>query len=158
MKHLEYNNLSENEQNLLKSAHSVGGRYINKKANRYVGAALLASNGVIHNGVSVRRTNASNSTCAERMALDRALYEGDYNYDLLAIVGFYGDKAPDSPMAPCGLCRQILSEAESYGASKGPIRILISNSDFSTVIETNTQELLPMGYKAREYPERKASS
>jgi cytidine deaminase len=150
MQELKYENLSQEEKELLQAASDAGAHYFNKKGTRRVGAALLCENGKTYQGTSIRRTNVSNSTCAERMALDKALFDRCYDYKLLAIIGFYDD---DSKVVvpPCGLCRQILSEAETYGQTHKAIPILIANDGFSTVIRTDSQELFPMAYEGKVY-------
>ncbi len=161
MENLDKNDLSEEHSLLLEKAREAGKRYINKKGTRHVGAALLCSNGKIYQGVSIRRTNTSNSTCAERMALDKALFDKCYDYTLLAIVGFFDNNSKDGTgesdklTPPCGLCRQIWSEAEGYGSHPNTIPILLANSDFSIVIKTDSQELLPLAYKAKVYTDKK---
>jgi cytidine deaminase len=157
MKQIKFSELGKKEQSLLQEAKEAGARYINKKGSRHIGAALLCDDGKIYHGVSIRRTNTSNSTCAERMALDKALFDQNYDYALLAIVGFFdnnsndGSGKSDQLTPPCGTCRQILSEAQGYGTKMKAIPILLTNSDFSLVVKTDSQELLPLAYKADVY-------
>ncbi|MFA5961309.1 MAG: hypothetical protein WC848_01330 [Parcubacteria group bacterium] len=157
MQQINFSELGEKEQSLLQEAKGAGARYINKKGTRHIGAALLCDDGKVYHGVSIRRTNTSNSTCAERMALDKALFDQNYDYALLAIVGFFDNNSADGSgksdqlTPPCGTCRQILSEAQGYGIKNRAIPILLTNSDFSLVIKTDSQELLPLAYKADVY-------
>lgn len=151
MKDIIFENLPIESKKLLQAASDAGLHYFNKKGTRRVGAALLCNNGKIYQGTSIRRTNVSNSTCAERMALDRALFDKCFDYKLLAIIGFYDNNSTKPVVPPCGLCRQIWSEAETYGQTKKAIPILIANEDFSKVISTDTQELFPLAYEGRMY-------
>lgn len=150
MQEIIFDDLSPEEQALLRAAADAGAHYLNKKGTRRVGAALLCEDGTVYQGTSIRRTNVSNSTCAERMALDKALFDKCYEYKSLAIIGFYDDNSRVI-VPPCGLCRQILSEAESYGKTCKPIPILASNDDFSSIIRTDSQELFPMAYEGKVY-------
>lgn len=151
MQIVDFGKLSKEEQNLIISAKEAGSRFLNKKGTRHVGAALLGKNGVTYLGTSIRRTNGSSSTCAERMALDKALFEKCYGFNLLAIVGFYADKRSNEVISPCGTCRQIWSEAETYDGSNSAIPMLFANEDFSKVIKTDSREILPLSYEANNY-------
>ncbi len=149
MQQVQFEDLSTKEKEVLQMAFDAAVHYLNRKSARRVGASLLAKNGKVYQGASVRRTNISNSTCAERMALDRALFDKCYDYELLAVIGLYDDKDSKTVTSPCGLCRQILSEAETYGETRKPIPILASNGDFSVVIRTDSQELFPLAYEGK---------
>ncbi|MFZ2189691.1 MAG: hypothetical protein WA057_04400 [Candidatus Magasanikiibacteriota bacterium] len=143
--------LNQIEKDLLDQAKQAGNHYWNKRGTRHVGAALLCTDGTAYEGTSVRRTNVSNSTCAERMALDKAIFDKNYNYEMIAIVGFYDGKMENEIISPCGLCRQILSEAENYSGENKKINILLANEDFSKIIKTDSQELFPISYQAKSY-------
>ncbi len=151
MEHIAYANLTTEEQQLLEKAKHAGEQYFNKNSTRRVGAALLCSNNKIYQGASIRRTNVSNSTCAERMALDKAIFDKCFEYKMLAVVGFFDGDRKDIIVPPCGLCRQILSEAEDYNGERKKITLLLSNRDFTDIIKTNSQELFPVAYQGREY-------
>lgn len=151
MQEIKYKDLSPEEKELLQAALDAGDHYFNKKGTRRVGAALLCENEKTYQGTSIRRTNVSNSTCAERMALDKALFDKCYDYKLLAIIGFYDDDNSKPVVPPCGLCRQIWSEAETYGQTGKAIPILVANENFSKIIRTDSQELFPLAYEGRVY-------
>lgn len=155
MQEIKFEDLSPEEKELLQAASDAGAHYFNKKGTRRVGAALLCENGKTYQGTSIRRTNVSNSTCAERMALDKALFDKCYDYKLLAIIGFYDDDSSKPVVPPCGLCRQIWSEAETYGQTGKAISILVANEDFSKIIRTDSQELFPLSYEGRVYKKRR---
>jgi cytidine deaminase len=70
-----------------------------------VGAALLTAQGVIVTGANVESASYGLSCCAERVALFKALTQGERDFTALAVVA----RAPDGPM-PCGACRQLLAE------------------------------------------------
>lgn len=70
-----------------------------------VGAALLAASGKIYTGCNVENSTYGLTVCAERVALWKALSEGERTFTHLAVV-----TASDPPASPCGACRQLLWE------------------------------------------------
>jgi len=150
MNTIKSSDLTTIELNLIEQAKLAAKNYFNKRSNRRVGAALLCKDGSIYQGTSIRRTNASNSTCSERMALDRAIFDKKYDYSTIVIVGYMNDEKLDEVTAPCGLCRQIMSEAEYNGDTNQPFTIILASPDLSNIIKTTTEELFPMPYHGKE--------
>ena len=74
-------------------------------SNFKVGAALLTSEGKVYTGCNVENATYGLSVCAERVALWKALSEGERNFSRIVV-------ATDSPRPapPCGACRQLLWE------------------------------------------------
>ncbi|HWN94321.1 MAG TPA: cytidine deaminase [Methylomirabilota bacterium] len=70
-----------------------------------VGAALLTSDGKIISGANVESASYGLTCCAERVALFKALTEGQNNFKAVAVVA----ALPKGP-TPCGACRQLLAE------------------------------------------------
>ena len=81
----------------------------------HVGAALLAADGTLYTGCNVENRSFGLSICAERSAVVQAVSKGRRSFVALAIA------APDSetPVGPCGACRQVLSE---FMAPDAPVR------------------------------------
>ena len=75
-----------------------------------VGAALLTKEGKIYRGCNIESAVFSPSICAERVALSKAISEGEKNFTAIAIVGGARGTEPLEPCFPCGVCRQVLSE------------------------------------------------
>ena len=73
-----------------------------------VGAALLCSNGKIFTGCNIESAAYSETICAERVAIFKAISQGASGFSAIAIVG--GISTPTSYTYPCGSCRQVLSE------------------------------------------------
>jgi len=70
-----------------------------------VGAALLASSGRVYSGINVESASYGLTVCAERVALFKALSEGERQFDAIAVVASVAQGA-----MPCGACRQLLAE------------------------------------------------
>ena len=70
-------------------------------SNFKVGATLLTKSGKVYTGSNVESSSYGLTICAERVALVKALSEGDDQFDSIAIVSETG-------ASPCGACRQLL--------------------------------------------------
>jgi cytidine deaminase len=70
-----------------------------------VGAALLTKSGAAFGGCNVESSSYGLSCCAERVALFKALSEGEREFSKIAVV-------VDAPViaTPCGACRQLLAD------------------------------------------------
>lgn len=73
-----------------------------------VGAVLKAKNGKKYTGCNVQN-HGLQSICAERVALVKAISEGDTEFDYILLCGGPKDQ-PEERCLPCGVCRQFLSE------------------------------------------------
>jgi len=70
-----------------------------------VGAALYCANGNIYTGCNVENGSYSLTMCAERIALYKALSEGEKSFFLLLLY------SPEiKSILPCGACLQVLNE------------------------------------------------
>lgn len=68
-----------------------------------VGAALLAASGKIYTGVNIENAAYPDTICAERVAVFKAVSEGEHEFTAIAVVTANGGY-------PCGSCRQVLAE------------------------------------------------
>ena len=71
-----------------------------------VGAALLADDGRVFTGCNVENASYGLANCAERVALGTAVAEGARSFVAIAVTG----PEDATACAPCGACRQVLSE------------------------------------------------
>jgi cytidine deaminase len=101
-----------------------------------VGAALLTKSGRIYTGCNVENAVYPLCTCAERVAVVKAVSEGEQEFDALAV-------ATENGGAPCGSCRQTLRE---FGED---IVVLIADAA-GAYRETTVAELLPDSFGAND--------
>jgi cytidine deaminase len=74
-------------------------------SNFRVGAAVRASSGRIFGGCNVENATYGLTVCAERIAIFKALSEGERNFDAIAVATDAERLTP-----PCGACRQLIWE------------------------------------------------
>ena len=102
-----------------------------------VGAALLTPSGRIIGGCNVENATYGLTVCAERIALFKALSEGERAFSMIAIVA---DTVAPTP--PCGACRQLIWEY------CGDIPVVLANLTGITG-EHHMRDLLPLPFDAR---------
>jgi cytidine deaminase len=74
-------------------------------SNFRVGAAVRASSGRVFGGCNVENATYGLTLCAERIAIFKAISEGERGFDAITIV-----TDTDTLTPPCGACRQIIWE------------------------------------------------
>lgn len=99
-----------------------------------VGAALLTKSGKVYTGCNIENASYGLSCCAERVAIFKAVSEGETEFDTLVVVG-----DTDEPISPCGACRQVMSEFGDFEV------ILVSKE--KKVKKTSVKELLPYSFE-----------
>ena len=109
-------------------------------SNYPVGAALLTTSGRIYEGVNVENAAYPDSICAERVAIYKAVSEGERKYVAIAVVTKDGG-------SPCGSCRQVLAE---FGLDTA---VLIANEQGMLLNETTVAELLPQAFNSTSLAE-----
>jgi len=74
-------------------------------SNFRVGAALRATSGKIFGGCNVENATYGLTVCAERIAIFKAISEGERGFDAISVV-----TDTDALTPPCGACRQLIWE------------------------------------------------
>lgn len=97
--------ISENDKKrLLQEAKTASGKAYSPYSKYPVGSAVLTTNGNMYSGCNIENASFSLTICAERVAVSKAISEGDQN--LLAIAVY----SPKGNISPCGACRQFIRE------------------------------------------------
>ena len=106
-------------------------------SNFKVGAAIMAKSGKIYTGCNVENASYGLTICAERVAIFKAISEGETEFTNIAVVADTPELTP-----PCGACRQIIWEF------CGDVPITMGNLAGET--ETlQMKELLPRAFDAK---------
>jgi cytidine deaminase len=127
----------ESLQELIETAKTARLRSIAPFSNFLVGAALKTEGGKVYTGCNVESASYGLTVCAERVAIWKALSEGERQFTELAIVA---DTASLTP--PCGTCRQIIWEF----CKNATIVLANLRGESQTV---SIRELLPRAFDAR---------
>ena len=110
-----------------------------------VGAALLCTDGTVYTGCNIENAAFSPTVCAERVAFFKAVSEGRREFAAIAIAGAPEEAAPDSPCAPCGVCRQVMQEF------CGPDFLVYLGKENNQFMTATLKELLPFGFSSGEH-------
>lgn len=104
-----------------------------------VGAALMTDGGDVYTGANIESASYTPTVCAERVAFFSAVHNGERNFKAIAIVGGKSTDNVSDFTAPCGVCRQVMSEF-----CDGDFEIILYNGN---EIKTYTlSELFPASF------------
>ncbi len=120
----------QERQFLLDLANEARRRAYVPYSNYPVGAALRTKSGRIFTGVNVENAAYPTTMCAERIAIFKAVSEGEREFDVIAVVTPNGG-------SPCGGCRQVMAE---FGLDTV---VLIGNGEGRLIQLTTVSELRP---------------
>lgn len=115
---------------LIGLAREVRARAYAPYSNFAVGAALLGASGRVYTGCNVENVSYGLTICAERVAVGKAVSEGEREFIAVAVVTQNG-------ASPCGACRQVLSE---FGPD---MQVVIARAEGDEYEVYSLQELLP---------------
>ncbi|EFX02867.1 cytidine deaminase [Grosmannia clavigera kw1407] len=102
------------------------------------GTGAQTSSGRIILGANVENAAYPVGTCAERVALGRAVFEGHRDFKAIAVLA---PTAPaETPCSPCGMCRQFIRE---FCELKMPIIMFSKNGHY---IAVKLEGLLPLSF------------
>ena len=122
---------------LVDAARAARERAIAPYSGFRVGAALLTASGEVIAGCNIENATYGLTTCAERVALLKALSEGHREFSRIVVVA-----DTDAPTPPCGPCRQLLWEY------CGDIPVVMANLKSVTAM-LQMKDLLPLPFDRR---------
>jgi cytidine deaminase len=126
--------LTDEDRELLIEAANQAREWAYAPYSEYqVGAALLASSGKIYTGCNIENAAYPAGMCAERVAIFKAVSEGEKEFNAVAVATRNGG-------SPCGVCRQVMAE---FGLETV---VLIADKNGKLLEETSVAQLLPNAF------------
>jgi len=124
---------SEEKQSLIDLANEARRRAYVPYSNYPVGAALRTKSGRLYTGVNIENAAYPHTMCAERVAVFKAVSDGETEFEVISVVTNNGG-------SPCGGCRQVLAE---FGLDT---IVLMANGEGELVKEMTVRALLPEAF------------
>ncbi|MDO6472966.1 cytidine deaminase [Maribacter sp. 1_MG-2023] len=139
--------LKNNDQNLMSAAVKARQKAYAPYSSFNVGASVLLENGEIIEGNNQENASYPSGLCAERVAV---FYAGakypSMKIKAIAITAASLNHEVSEPAAPCGNCRQAISEYEFR--QQEPIRILLMGETGCIIECDSLADLLPLGFNS----------
>lgn len=120
----------QEKQALIDLANTARQRAYAPYSNYPVGAALRTKTGRLYTGVNVENASYPQTMCAERVAIFKAVSEGEKEFEVITVV-------TDNGGSPCGGCRQVMAE---FGLKT---IVILADGTGKLLKETTVKELLP---------------
>ena len=124
---------NEERQVLIDLANTARQRAYVPYSNYPVGAALRTKTGRIYTGVNVENAAYPQTMCAERVAIFKAISDGEKEFEVISVV-------TDNGGSPCGGCRQVMAEFAL------DMIVLMADGNGKLIKETTVKELLPEAF------------
>jgi cytidine deaminase len=121
------------KQSLVELAKTARQRAYVPYSNYPVGSSLRTKTGKIYTGVNVENAAYPQTMCAERVAIFKAVSEGEKEFEVITVVTNNGG-------SPCGGCRQVMAE---FGLDT---IVLMADGNGHIMKETTVRELLPEAF------------
>jgi cytidine deaminase len=134
--------LSDSGNQLIEAATAARLQSVAPFSNFLVGAVLKTKAGKVYTGCNIESASYGLTVCAERVAIWKALSEGERDFTDLVVVADTESLTP-----PCGTCRQIIWEFAKHA------RIVLANLNGQSE-EVSIRDLLPRAFDARFLKER----
>ena len=124
------------EHKLIETARAAREHAHAPYSNFRVGAAVRTKSGKVYSGCNIENASYGLTLCAERVAIFKAMSEGEREFDSIAVVCDTEKLTP-----PCGPCRQIIWEF------CGDIPVILSNLKGKTEV-LQMRDLFPKPFDA----------
>ena len=124
---------NEERQALIDLANTARQRAYVPYSNYPVGSALRTKTGRIYTGVNVENAAYPQTMCAERVAIFKAISDGEKEFEVISVV-------TDNGGSPCGGCRQVMAEFAL------DMIVLMADGNGKLIKETTVKELLPEAF------------
>jgi cytidine deaminase len=127
----------EERRALIDLANEARRRAYAPYSNYPVGAALRTKSGRIFTGCNVENAAYPTGMCAERIAIFKAVSEGEREFEVIAVATSNGG-------SPCGGCRQVMAE---FGLDTV---VLIADGEGRLIQEATVAGLLPGAFTPKD--------
>jgi cytidine deaminase len=131
----------QEKQSLVDLANSARQRAYVPYSHYPVGSSLRTKSGRVFTGVNIENAAYPQTMCAERVAMFKAVSEGEMDFEVITVV-------TDNGGSPCGGCRQVMAE---FGLDT---IVLLADGDGRIRKETTVGKLLPDAFRPEDLENR----
>lgn len=142
----DYTTLPDTHQRLILAAIEASKSAYAPYSGFHVGAALLTDTGTIITGNNQENAAYPMCNCAEQVTLQKALSSDPKTKPTLFAV-YAQSKDAASLAAPCGACRQVLSEVADRCGQDFPVILAARNGAYRIL---NVRQLLPFYFSGSD--------
>ncbi|RNI31184.1 cytidine deaminase [Rufibacter latericius] len=134
--------LTDQERQVLYLAQKATDNAYAPYSNYLVGAALLLSDGTMHQGTNQENAAYPSGLCAERTLLfGVGSNHPDKTIEIMAVTVRRRNEAHFLKACSCGACRQVMAEYQSR--QNAPIRLIMQGEDGKVIRLNSVEDLLP---------------
>ncbi len=126
-------------EKLINAAQTARESSYSPYSNFSVGAALITKDGTVYTGANIESASFTPTICAERVAFFTAVHNGERSFEAIAIVGGKAGEKLTQFCAPCGVCRQVMTEF-----CDGDFKVILFNGTESKIFTLS--ELFPEAF------------
>ncbi len=125
---------NEQKNSLVDAAHRYQKHAYSPYSHYAVGSAVLAEDGQIYGGANIENSAYPSGLCAERVAIFKAISEGNRQIKAIAVV-------TSNAGSPCGACRQVMRE---FSALDMPV--ILADEQGNIAFESTMDGILPRSF------------
>lgn len=137
--------LPESDRQLIEAARKITGIAYAPYSRFNVGAVARLDNGEMVSGTNQENASYPVGICAERVLLSTAaIQHTNVPVSTMAIAYHNLDGTSNTPVSPCGMCRQSLREYEDRTGK--PIRLILAGMNGKVFVIDKASQLLPLSF------------